>query len=493
MKEQEERFAWSLPENLARLKELFGDSMDYLPRTFRVGETLAALITIDGLTNKQTVAQSILQPILAAPVLQLTGQEKLCYIRDHALAAVEQKEITSLQMGLELLMAGFALLLMDGASFVLAFGVQGFPLRGVDEPSNEVMQRGSREGFIESVQMNAAMIRRRLRTPKLRFESMTVGKESRTQVALCYMEGKVDPTLLQKIRDKLQKIPLDDTLAAGFLTPFLHGSGIFSGVGLTERPDTVCGKIEEGRVAILVNGTPNVLLVPFLFIENFQSFDDYAIRPSFAAFARYLKIFSFFVAMLAPGVFVSVCTFHPELFTMTLLMKVAQAQIQTPFPIIAETFIVQILYEVLREAGLRVPRSLSQTISIVGALVIGETAINAGFISGPTLLIVAISAVCSYTIPSLYEPLALLRLLFILLGGTVGLWGIFAALVIVLVDLCGESLFGIPFGAPLSPFSRRGLRDSLWRMSWKKMAGKPFLVQHMPGSHVKEQKEDGEN
>ena len=215
MKEQEERFARSLPENLARLKELFGDSMDYLPRTFRVGETLAALITIDGLTNKQTVAQSILQPILAAPVLQLTGQEKLCYIRDHALAAVEQKEITSLQMGLELLMAGFALLLMDGASFVLAFGVQGFPLRGVDEPSNEVMQRGSREGFIESVQMNAAMIRRRLRTPKLRFESMTVGKESRTQVALCYMDGKADPTLLQTFRGKLQKIPLDDTLAAG--------------------------------------------------------------------------------------------------------------------------------------------------------------------------------------------------------------------------------------------------------------------------------------
>ena len=309
MKKQEEQFARSLPENLVRLKNLFGDTMDYLPRTFRVGETMAALITIDGLTNKQTVAQSILQPILAAPVLQLTGQEKLCYIRDHALAAVEQKEITSLQMGLELLMAGFALLLMDGASFVLAFGVQGFPLRGVDEPSNEVMQRGSREGFIESLQMNAAMIRRRLRTPKLRFESMTVGKESRTQIALCYIEGKVDSALLQQIRKRIEKAPLDHTLAAGYLTPFLHGSGIFSGVGLTERPDTVCGKIEEGRVAILVNGTPNVLLVPFLFIENFQSFDDYAIRPSFAAFARYLKLFSFFVAMLAPGIFVSVCTF----------------------------------------------------------------------------------------------------------------------------------------------------------------------------------------
>ncbi|MCI5729145.1 MAG: spore germination protein [Clostridia bacterium] len=486
MEQKAQTFTASLSENLEMLKKLFGNTMDYLPRTFQIGETPAALITIDGLVNKQTIAQSILQPILSVPILQLGGQQKLCYIRDHALATVEQKEITQLQQGTDLLMAGFALLLLEGASFALAFGVQGFPLRSVDEPANETMQLGSREGFVESVQVNVAMIRRRLRTPDLRFESMTVGKQSRTQIALCYLTDRADPAMLEKLKQRLENLPLDNVLAVGYLAPFIHGKGVFNGVGMTERPDTVCGKIEEGRIAILINGTPNVLLVPYLFIENFQSFDDYAIRPSFAVLARVLKFLSFFISMLAPGIFVSVCTFHPELLPMNLLTKVAQAITQTPLSMMAEMLLVQILYEILREAGLRVPRNLSQIISIVGALVIGETAINAGFIGGPTLLVVAVSAVCSYTIPSLYEVVAILRILFILLGGTLGLWGICAAVVILMVDVCGESLYGIPLTAPLSPFSLRGMRDFLWRTGWKKMAGKPYLVKNMPGAQHEE-------
>ena len=346
------------------------------------------------------------------------------------------------------------------------------------------MQRGAKDGFTESNQLNMAMIRRRMKNPDLKFQPLEVGSQSHTPVVLCYLEGAAAPKLLRQVRQVLEDCPLQTVLGAGYLTGFLDKGRVFSGVGMTERPDVVCGKLEEGRVALLVEGTPSVILAPFLFVENFQTLDDYLTRPFYGTFIRWLKYIAFFLSAFLPGAYVAVVVHHPELLPQGLLLEIARAQAQTPLPLMVETLTLYFLYEVLREAGLRAPRSLSATVSIVGGLVLGDTAVAAGLVSAPSLLVVALTAIAGYAVPRLYEPLSLLRLAFLLLGDFLGIWGIMAGLAFLLLDLCGTESFGVPLLAPVSPYNGRlAWRDVFARAGWPRLAKSQALVQNMPGSN----------
>lgn len=483
--EEPNQISKDLLENLVALRGQFENCMDFMMREFCIGENRAALAAIDGLVNKQIVAQGIMNPILGATLPEGSPQERFSYIRDHALSTVDQVQIRTLGDVTDRIFSGFVVLLMDGCDWGIAFGVQGFSFRGISEPSNEVMQRGSREGFVEPCLINMSMIRRRMRTPKLKFEKMEIGALSKTGVVLCYLEDAAAPEVLEEVRANLRQIQEESVLAAGYLAPFLERKGIFNGAGLSERPDTVCGKIAEGRVAILVDGTPNVLIVPHLFIENFQSFDDYAIRPFYATFTRCLKMIAFFLAMFLPGLYVATVTFHPELLPETLLIKIAQAEASTPFPVMTEAIVIHLIYEIMREAGLRVPRPLSHAVSIVGALVIGDTAVTSGLIGSPTLLVVALTALSSYATPQLYESIALARLIFIVAGGVAGLWGVTLGMAAVAVGICAESVYRVPFSAPVSPFRLWNMRDTFLRASWRILSRRTETVQDLPGAHVR--------
>lgn len=484
MAQENPRLSSSLVENLIDLRKEFDDSMDFVVREFEITGTKAAILSIDGMVNKQVVVESILNPVLSAAVLELEPEQKMRYLRDNILSAVEQVQIVAKDAVISRLMNGFAVLAMDQCSYMLAFGVQGFQHRSISEPSSEVMQRGSREGFVEPLLVNMSMIRRRMKTPKLKFEPMVIGEESQTNICLCYLRGTVSPEVLRLLKKNLAAIKISSVLAAGYITPFLEKPSIFNGIGLSERPDTVCGKINEGRVAILIDGTPNALIVPFLFVENFQSFDDYATRPFYATMIRWLKYLSFIISVLLPGIYVASATFHPEFLPQALLQKIAQAESQTPFSIFMEAVVLHILYEIMREAGLRVPRPLSHAVSIVGALVIGDAAVSSGLVGAPTLMVIALTATASYVVPNLYAPVSLLRFLFILLGGTVGIWGMMLGFGLVLINLCAESTYKIPFSAPLSPFHWSSMRDVLVRAGWRTLSKKKERVQDMPGSDV---------
>ena len=392
------------------------------------------------------------------------------------------------------LMNGFALIAIDGCIRMMAFSVQGFSFRGISEPQNEMTQRGSREGFVEPFLINMSMIRRRMHTPKLKFEIFTVGKESKTNICVCYLRDTVSPEVLSRVKKRIKDLQLNTVLAAGYVSPQIvrkHSHFIFSGVGLSERPDTVCGKINEGRVAIIIDGTPNVLIVPHLFIENFQSFDDYAFRPFYATFTRWLKFFAFFLAVFLPGFYVSATTFHPELLPEELMLKIAQAEATTPFPVMLEAIVIHFLYEIMREAGLRVPQPLSNAVSIVGALVIGETAVSSGLVGAPTLMVIALTATASYVTPTLYGPVTIMRFIFIVVGGTLGFWGLALCLMVMLVNICAEMVYQIPFSAPLSPFKLHSMRDVLVRASWKILSKDIEMVQNMPGSEIKNPDQKG--
>ncbi len=480
-----QKISASLLENLIYLRRQFDGSMDFIIRRFQIGERKAALITIDNLIDKQTIAQSILNPIRRAGLDKQSGTEMMKEIRDSILTTVDQEQMVEFDTLLTKLMSGFAMLAVDGCDFMLSIGVQSYAYRSISEPSNEVVQRGSRESFVEPFVINISMIRRRMKTPKLKFERVQLQSESNTDVCLCYLRDKVSPEILSQLKSNLSKIKLGAVMASGYLAPFIERRGLFNGVGVSERPDTVCGKISEGRIAVIVDGTPNVLIVPYLFIENFQTFDDYAARPFFATFTRWLKVFAFFLSIFLPGFYVASGTFHPEFLPQALLTKIVQAQAGTPFSLMVECIMIHIIYEILREAGLRVPKPLGHAVSIVGGLVVGEAAVQSGLVGPPTLMVIALTAISSYVVPSLYEQTAVLRLVFILIGGTLGFWGITLGFGMILISLCAESVYKIPFSAPLSPLRLKSMRDVAIRASWKVLRRDTENIQDMPGSNAK--------
>ncbi len=479
----QETLSVHLEENKAFFQNRFQNAMDLIVREVELSGRKAALFAIDGLINKETIALCIVEPLLREEAYPSDPKGMLDHMEHQVLSAAELKRENRMPQLLTLLMSGFVLLCVDGCGEGLISGVQGFAYRGPQEPQNEVMQRGAKDGFTESNQLNMAMIRRRMKNPALKFQPMEVGSQSHTPIVLCYLEGAASEKILAQVRQTLESCPLKTVLGAGYLTAFLDRGRVFSGVGLSERPDVVCGKLEEGRVALLVEGTPSAILLPFLFVENFQTLDDYLTRPFYGTFIRWLKYLAFFLSAFLPGAYVAVIVHHPELLPESLLLEIARSQAQTPFPVMFETLTLYFLYEVLREAGLRAPRSLSATVSIVGGLVLGDTAVAAGLVSAPSLLVVALTAIAGYAVPRLYEPLSLLRLAFLLIGNFLGIWGVMAALVFLLMDLCASHSFGVPLLSPVSPFrGRLVFRDVLFRASWKRLSRWDAKVQDMPGS-----------
>ena len=241
-----------------------------------------------------------------------------------------------------------------------------------------------------------------------------------------------------------------------------------------------------------MDGTPAVLIVPYLFSENFQTLDDYSNRPYFATLTRWLKYLAFFIAVLAPGIYVAASMYNPEILPAQTLSKITASVATTPFPLVVEVFVINFIYEIMREAGLRLPRSLGHAVSIVGALVIGETAVNAGLIGEPTLMIVALTAIASYVIPNLYAPVSFLRATFIIVGGIFGIWGVALEFCAVLVSMCSKTSFSVPFTSPISPLNMYSLRDVLVRASWKTLSKKKFIIHNSndTGENAKEDKND---
>lgn len=476
----------SIKENINQLKSMFANSADFTVRdmTLQAEKPIkSAIITIEGMCSKEVIALSVVNPLLEYSFNSSNGSEVIDTIKSSVLASSEIVEFNTFEEAVSFSTSGFALIAVDGTDRMLAIGTQGFSFRGVNEPESEVVQRGSREGFTEPLRINMTLIRRRIKSPDLVFETATAGNNSKTQLMICYLQKSVSEHILAEVRHRLSECDLDTVLASGYLSEFLEDSNsksFFSGVGISERPDTVCGKLTEGRVAVLVDGTPAVLILPHLFVEEFQSIDDYSNRPYYATFIRILKYISFFVAVFLPGLYTAFAQFHPEYFPTGLLIKTADALLQTPLPATLEVILITFVYEIMREAGLRIPKPLGHAVSIVGALVIGESAVSAGIISSSTLMVVATAAICSYVTSALYPPIMILRFIFIVTGGLLGLWGIVISALVILVNMCSKTTVGVPYMSSLAPFSWRRMRDVFVRADWKRLGRHTIKVQKFP-------------
>ena len=474
----------------SKLEQRFADSADLTIRelTLRSASAISALvITMEGLVDKQQLAQSVINPLLPYDFGNQSPDAVGQSIFRSVIASADAKAFSTMEELITYITSGFAVIAVDGALEYYAVGVQGFAFRGVSEPESEVVQRGSREGFSEPLRVNMSLIRRRMKNPDLVFEQMTVGSESKTQLMLCYIKSRVSAKLLGKLKKRLNKCNLDSVLASGYLSEYLEdekSSRLFSGVGISERPDTVCGKLTEGRIAVIVDGTPAVLIVPRLFVEEFQGVDDYSNRTYYAAFIRLTKYLSFFAALFLPGLYVALAQFHPEYFPTGILIKTSESLAQTPLPVTLETLAITFIYEIMKEAGLRIPKSLGHAVGIVGALVIGESAVNAGIISSSTLMVVATAAICSYVTSPLYPPVTMLRFIFIIIGGLCGLWGIVIATAVMIISMCSKTSLGVPYMSSLAPFSLRTMRDVFVRADWKSLSKHIIKVQRFKETEV---------
>ena len=476
-----------------KVRALSQNSTDLLERQIEVSGVPVAILMCEGMVNLQLFTQILVRPLTELSLENADGEAVARWVSRETVLSGDQKEFFTYDELFSFLMAGFVVLLIDGVDRGIACGMQGYSFRSVSEPSTEMNITGSREGFVEPIRVNQTMIRRRLRSPSLKFEMYPIGEKSRTDICLVYLTDTADPRMVEEVKRRLGKLSSDILLSQGYLRPYLEGQPLspFSSVGTTERPDTLCAKINEGRIGILVDGTPFALVVPYLFEEHFQSMDDYSYRPYYGSFIRLLKYFAFLLSIFLPGGYVAITSFSPEMLPDSLLFNIAASEQQTPFSMMTEALVIHLIYEIMREAGLRLPRPVGHAVSIIGALVIGDAAVKAGIIGSSMVMVVALTALSSFVVPSLYEPAAILKFVFILVGGTWGLFGISVGFVLLLTNLCALESLGVPIMAPLSPCAPADLRDGLWRTGWKKLGSFRLRIQDLPGSGWKQQEQGG--
>ncbi len=484
---EDEKINSVLLDNLVNIRKICSNSDDITIQKLKICSIDCAVITCEGMYDLKSTAELVINPLTKLNIKDCKSQNLFEYVTTKTMLSTDQKVFYTCGQLFKFIMSGFVVLLIDGINCGIAMGIQGFPIRGIGEPASEMNIRGSQEGFVEALRVNMTMIRRRLKTPELCFEIKTLGINSKTDICLVYRTDMVSEELLNKIRQRLENVKIDNILESGYLCPFLesHPLSIFSGVGSTERPDTLAAKVSEGRVGILVDGTPFALTIPKLFAENFQSFDDYTIQPFYAALIRLLKYTAFFISTLLPALYVAVATFHPELVPGALLYNIASAEENTPFPLVFEAFVIHLFYEIMREAGLRLPRAVGHAVSIIGALIIGDAAVTAGLIGAPMVMVVALTAISSFVLPSLYETIAFLRFLFIIVGGAFGIFGIAVVMCVIFINLCSVNDYGVPITSPLTPFSLYSMRDVFIRSDWKILGKEEMNISDMPGSEIK--------
>ncbi len=467
---------FNLQENLTALKKVL-KSEDILTYFFQTADLVdCAIVYADGIVDKQLLGDLVARPLSKEKIKNQGGRYALnAENLQKILLFPELKTETSLKNLVKELLDGNSVLLINGEKQAFIVGAKLVPARAVIEPPTDVAVKGPREGFVEDVKTNMALIRKRLKTPSLRFQTLTVGRQSGTAVALCYLEGTSIDEVKRELEERIRNISVDIIPDSSYIAALISPKkrSIFHTVGTTEKPDIFAAKIAEGRVGILVDGSPIALTVPYLLSEDLQSSEDYFISPFAASIFRFLRILSLFVGMLLPAFYVSAQLFKMQLLPLGLTLTIASSVRELPLSPSMEMFVVLLLLEILKEASIRMPKYVGMSLSVVGALVLGETAVSAGFLSTPAIIVVAFSGICLYTVPNFVETGSILRWLFLLVAGSLGPFGIVLLFTLVCYYLLSTDCFGAPLLAPFSPLVKKDLRDGALKYPLDSLSTRP--------------------
>ncbi|GAB3058263.1 spore germination protein [Virgibacillus ainsalahensis] len=476
--DEEDPLSGNLASDEKNLQTTYKDSADVIFRSFYIAEKdKAVLIYIEGLSNIEEIDDNVLSPLM-----NVTGEKDypVDALIHKKVAVTNVKELTTFSACTKEIASGNPVILVDQQKTAFSAGLSKYEKRSIEEPQAEMVVRGPREGFVETLAVNTSLLRRRIKNPKLKMKSMQVGKYTETKVMVTYVEGLADQTLIDEVTNRIKRIDIDGIMESGMLEEFIEDnpSSPFPQILTTERPDIVTSNLLEGRVAILIDGTPITMVVPTTLYSLLQSPDDYYGRFWMGTFFRWLRYVFVLISLLFPSLYVALLTFHQEMIPTALLISSAAAREQVPFPALVEALMMEITFETLREAGLRLPKQLGAAVSIVGALVIGEAAVSAGIVSAPMVIVVAITGVASFTIPrySASYSIRMLRFPMIVLAGTLGLLGIMLGILLIIVHLCALRSFGEPYLSPMAPMKGQDMKDVLVRAPWWKLNTRPHLT-----------------
>ena len=463
----------SLDKALTDLKEITGGSIDLNAPKQTINGVEIAVVTIEGMVSGEITGELILLPLMA---LEGSGRETpreiMRFCTEGSVMSSNKTICYTYGSALELLFSGFALVFVDGVPFAASFGIQGYAARAVSPPATENELLASQEGFAEVVRTNISLIRRRIKHPALTFEIIKCGRLSSTDICIAYIRGKADMKAVARIKQRLSEIKLDSVLTPGFIQPYLEeddGRRLFSEAGITERPDLLCAELIQGRIGVLVDGTPFALICPYLFAENFGTVDDYSAKTYYAFFVKLMRWLAFVLAAAFPGVYLAAVNHDPEMLNLKLLLNLAAGEKTTLLTLFTELVIIMLLLEILREASIRLPHAIGTAMSIAGGLIIGDTAVKSGIISSPLLIIVGVTATASFVLPAFSQQISVLRLAFIFAGGFAGFFGIAACTVMITANICSQSLEGVPFSSPAAPLRPKEILTAFGRKSFRRM------------------------
>ena len=480
----------NLDRDLALFKEVFKKDVILRTKNIRVRNSVAfdcALVYMDGMVDSEQLNDAVIKPLITIDK-ENEKQSLADFIAEQVLFARDVKQVNNIAQILEGILYGEALVLIDGSKNALSVDVKGWRTRGITEPMDERILQGPREGFEEAALLNIAMLRRKLITPDLCVEMMRVGRRTDTMVFVCYLGSLANQKTVSEIKKRIKNIDIDGILDVNYITEQIRDNknSLFKTSGTTERPDVVAAKLLEGRIAIVVDGTPVVATVPYLFSENFQSDEDYYQNFLLGSIGRMLRYLCFFITVSVPAVFVAISTFHRELLPTSFALSVMRLRAGVPFSPFVEALAMILVFQILKEAGVRTSQNLGHALSIVGGLVVGQAAVEARIISAPTLIVVALSGIAGLMLPRLKGAVFYLRLTFVILASLIGLYGFIIGITVLLLYIFSLESFGTDYTISLRQANLQSLKDTVWRAPWQYMKTRPLFNRNLVRKGEKE-------
>ena len=470
-----------LDKNIEVLEDIFSNWGDIVKKRFELSRNGIShsiyIMYVDGLADNEMVERTITHPLLyewrdgtdgskimtdlremrmstAERLTSTNGQEwdyNQIFYRETE--AVDMKETCNMQEAVEGVLQGDTMIFIDGQDKGILLSTKKYPTRSIGSPEKESGLKGPRDSFNENLRSNTALLRRRIKDAKLKLEQGSVGVRTRTIYGLMYMEDLVEPELLTRIRDKLDGFVIDGILDSGMLVHLLEDKWYspFPQVQTTERPDKAASAMLEGRVVLVVDNSPEVIILPATLNTFFQASDDYYNRFLVGSFARIIRYIAAYITVLLPGLYVAITCFYPQVLPTEFLLAIVGARNDVTFPVVVEVLLMEFLFELLREAGIRLPGQMGNTIGVVGGIIVGQAAVEASLVSTIVVIVVALTAICSFAIPNeeFASTFRLLKFVMIILGAFLGLYGILLGILVMQIHLASLTSFGIPYMMPM--------------------------------------------
>jgi spore germination protein KA len=468
----------TLEDNVALMQQLFTDVDVFRVRRLENEKDSAlrfALMFCDGMINPEFIEESIIRPLVNANV---PDGDLIDHLTTRTLKVTELKKTEDPRQIVDAVSYGDTVLFVEGTAQAVLMNTKQFETRAVAEPESERSLTGPREGFNENLMTNLSLLRRKVRSNELKMKMRVFGKRTRTQACVCYMEGLVNKSILAELQRRLDSVDIDGVLDSNYLAELIRDSrtSIFRTTGLTERPDVVIGKLLEGRIAVLVDGSPVALTVPYLLIESFQSNEDYYYSYYYSSFSRLLRIFGFFLTVAVPGFYIAIVAFHHEMLPTQLMINMATERNSVPLPAALEALAMLIVFDLLRETGARMPGNIGQALSIVGALVIGQAAVEAKMVAAPMIIVVALTGITAMLVPKLNASIIYIRFLLLLLASMFGFYGLALGASAVLIHVINLRSFGVQVLTLTGDLNKQEVRDTWVRDPWWLMKLRPRMA-----------------